>query len=75
MLQAGVIGLTKTFAREFAGRSITANAIAPGFIASDMTDKIDKKYEAAILGQIPLGEAAGQSSHPCLATAMQHISA
>ena len=53
--QAGVIGLTKTFAREFAGRNITTNAVAPGFIASEMTAKIDKKYEEAILNQIPLG--------------------
>lgn len=53
--KAGVLGLTKTFAREFASRSITANAVAPGFIASDMTDKIDKKYEANILSTIPLG--------------------
>ena len=51
-----MIGLTKTFAREFASRSITANAVAPGFIASDMTDKIDKKYEAQILSTIPLGK-------------------
>lgn len=55
LIQAGVLGLTKTFAREFASRSITANAVAPGFIASDMTDKIDKKYEANILSTIPLG--------------------
>ena len=54
-LQAGVLGLTKTFAREFASRNITANAVAPGFIASEMTAKIDKKYEEAILATIPLG--------------------
>ncbi|GFR41204.1 hypothetical protein Agub_g1874 [Astrephomene gubernaculifera] len=53
--KAGVIGLTKTTAREFAGRSITANAVAPGFIASDMTAAIDKKYEESILKGIPLG--------------------
>lgn len=53
--KAGVIGLTKTTAREWAGRSITANAIAPGYISSDMTASIDKKYEASILAQIPLG--------------------
>lgn len=51
-----MIGLTKTFAREFASRNITSNAIAPGFIASEMTAKIDKKYEEGILAQIPLGE-------------------
>ena len=54
--QAGVIGLTKTIAREYSGRNIVANVIAPGFIASDMTAKIDPKYEEAILKQIPLGE-------------------
>ncbi|KAI8463456.1 MAG: hypothetical protein J3K34DRAFT_443981 [Monoraphidium minutum] len=53
--KAGVIGLTKTTAREWAARNITANAVAPGFIASDMTAAIDKKYEEAILKSIPLG--------------------
>ena len=53
--KAGVIGLTKTVAREYAGRGITCNAVAPGFIASDMTAGIDKKYEEGILAQIPLG--------------------
>ena len=53
--KAGVIGLTKTTAREWSGRGITANAIAPGFIASDMTAAIDKKYEEQILKSIPLG--------------------
>lgn len=55
-LFAGVIGLTKTVAREYAGRNITCNAIAPGFIASDMTSAIPEKYEAQILAGIPLGE-------------------
>ena len=54
-LQAGVLGLTKAVAREMASRNICVNAVAPGFIASDMTDKIDKKYEEAILSTIPLG--------------------
>ena len=53
--QAGVMGLTKTVAREFAGRNILCNAVAPGFVASDMTAAIDPKYEAQILSTIPLG--------------------
>ncbi|GFH19453.1 uncharacterized protein HaLaN_16400, partial [Haematococcus lacustris] len=53
--KAGVIGLTKTIAREYSGRAITCNAVAPGFIASDMTAAIDKKYEEQILKGIPLG--------------------
>lgn len=54
--QAGVLGLTKTVAKEYAGRNITCNAIAPGFIKSDMTAAIDPKYEESILKLIPLGE-------------------
>lgn len=53
--KAGVIALTKTAAREYAGRGITVNSVAPGFIASDMTAAIDKKYEEQILKSIPLG--------------------
>lgn len=53
--KGGVIAMTKTVAREFSGRGITANSICPGFIASDMTAAIDPKYEEAILGSIPLG--------------------
>lgn len=53
--KGGVIALTKTVAREYSGRGITCNSIAPGFIASDMTAAIDKKYEEQILGSIPLG--------------------
>ena len=53
--KAGVIGMTKTVAREYSSRGITCNAVAPGFIASDMTKAIDPKYEEAILASIPLG--------------------
>lgn len=66
--QAGVIGLTKTVAREFALRNITCNAVAPGFIASDMTAAIDPKYEEAILGQIPLSEKPPITLHALRAT-------
>ncbi|MGH2317461.1 3-oxoacyl-[acyl-carrier-protein] reductase [Planococcus sp. SE5232] len=53
--KAGVIGLTKTTARELATRGITANAVAPGFITTDMTDQLTEEVQKAMLGQIPLG--------------------
>ncbi|GAB4817294.1 hypothetical protein N2152v2_004340 [Parachlorella kessleri] len=53
--KGGLIALTKTVAREYAPRGITCNAICPGFIHSDMTAKIDKKYEEGILSSMPLG--------------------
>ena len=53
--KAGVIGFTKTIARELASRGITANAVAPGFIGTDMTAALsDKAWDAALSG-IPLG--------------------
>ena len=52
--KAGLIGLTKSLAKEFAGRAVTVNAIAPGFIQTDMTDELDEKTQAAIMEQIPL---------------------
>ena len=51
--KAGVIGFTKAVAIEMAGVGITANAIAPGFIQTDMTDKLDEKQREMILSQIP----------------------
>jgi 3-oxoacyl-[acyl-carrier protein] reductase len=54
--KAGVIGFTKTVARELAGRSVTVNAIAPGFIQTAMTDKIPEEYKKKLLEQIPLGK-------------------
>ncbi|KAH7834342.1 hypothetical protein Vadar_015051 [Vaccinium darrowii] len=53
--KAGVLGLTKTVAREYASRNINVNAVAPGFIASDMTAKLGGDIEKKILETIPLG--------------------
>ncbi|KAF7839818.1 3-oxoacyl-[acyl-carrier-protein] reductase 4 [Senna tora] len=53
--KAGVIGLTKTVAKEYASRKINVNAVAPGFIASDMTAKLGEDIEKKILETIPLG--------------------
>ncbi|KYC59281.1 MULTISPECIES: 3-oxoacyl-[acyl-carrier-protein] reductase [Heyndrickxia] len=52
--KAGAIGLTKTAARELASRGITVNAIAPGMIETDMTDKLPEDIKEGMLGQIPL---------------------
>ena len=52
--KAGLIGLTKSVAREVAARNVRVNAIAPGFIESDMTDKIPDKMKDAMLEQIPM---------------------
>ncbi|MGG4488897.1 3-oxoacyl-[acyl-carrier-protein] reductase [Metabacillus idriensis] len=52
--KAGVIGLTKTAAKELSSRNITVNAIAPGFITTDMTDKLTEEVKTEMLKQIPL---------------------
>jgi len=53
--KAGMIGMTKSVARELSSRGITCNAVAPGFIETDMTDVLDDKVRDAMMGQIPLG--------------------
>jgi len=53
--KAGVIGLTKSAARELASRGITVNAVAPGYIETDMTGKLPQEVRDGILSQVPLG--------------------
>jgi 3-oxoacyl-[acyl-carrier protein] reductase len=52
--KAGLIGMTRSLARELAGRNITVNAVAPGFIATDMTAALDEAQRQAYLSRIPL---------------------
>jgi len=52
--KAGVIGFSKSAAKELASRGITVNMVAPGFIATDMTDAMNEKAKEAVLGTIPL---------------------
>ena len=58
--KAGVIGITKSLAREIASRNVTVNAVAPGFIATDMTDALSDKQKEAIASRI----AAGRMGEP-----------
>ena len=53
--KAGIIGFTKTVAREMASRNITANAVAPGFIPTDLTSIVPQAIQDALLKQVPLG--------------------
>ncbi len=53
--KAGIIGLTRTVAKELAGRNITVNAVAPGFIATDMTASLSDEIVAEVKKRIPLG--------------------
>ena len=54
--KAGVIGLTKSLAQELASRNVTVNAVAPGFIATAMTDVLNDKQKEAILTRVPAGK-------------------
>ena len=54
--KAGLIGFTQSVARELAGRGVTANCIAPGFIETDMTSELNAELKANILKQVPMGK-------------------
>jgi len=53
--KAGLIGLTKSLAREFASRHITVNCVAPGYVVTEMTDRLDDSVKEKMLGEIPMG--------------------
>ncbi|QCW50660.1 beta-ketoacyl-ACP reductase [Nocardioides dongxiaopingii] len=56
--KAGLVGMARSLARELGSRSITANVVAPGFVATDMTDVLTDEQKAAIKTQVPLGRYA-----------------
>jgi len=53
--KAGMVGLTKSLAREFASRKITVNCVAPGYIVTEMTSDLDEVVKEKMLSEIPLG--------------------
>lgn len=53
--KAGIIGMTKSLARELSSRGVTVNAVAPGYIDTDMTAVLPEKVKEAVLAQVPLG--------------------
>jgi 3-oxoacyl-[acyl-carrier protein] reductase len=59
--KAGMIGMIKSIAQEYAKRNVTANCIAPGFIATAMTDKLNDKQREAILARVPAGRLGAGS--------------
>jgi 3-oxoacyl-[acyl-carrier protein] reductase len=59
--KAGVAGMTRSLARELGSRNITVNCVAPGFIATDMTETLPEAQKAALMQQIPLGRLGSPS--------------
>ena len=66
--KAGVVGLTKTVAKELAARGVTCNAIAPGFIETDMTDKLSDKVKEVAVNSIPMRKMGEPSDIAHIAT-------
>lgn len=64
--KAGLIGLTKSVAKELASRGVRCNAVAPGFIKTDMTDELNESQVEGLLGQIPLGTLGEAGDIACV---------
>lgn len=74
--KAGLIGLTKSIAREVAGRNVRVNAVAPGFIESDMTAELSDKIKEMMQGQIPMkrfGKAEEVASVVCFLAQQEYM--
>ena len=63
--KAGMIGMSKALAAEVASRGITVNCVAPGFIASPMTEALNDKQREGILGQVPMGRLGAGADVAC----------
>ena len=76
--KAGIIGFTKSYAKELAGKNVRCNAICPGFIETDMTDTLDEKIKESYLQAIPLnrmgtGQEVANLTAFLLSTASSYI--
>ena len=63
--KAGMIGFSKSLAREVGSRNITVNVVAPGFVVTDMTDALGEAARSALLGQVPLGRLGSPEDIAC----------